>query len=206
MSLSSWSALLAACLLISFTPGAGAIYTMSNAINVGHRRTIWGVLGLQAALIIQLAIVAAGLGVVVAGSPTAFAVIRYLGAAYLVYLGIRQILRTPVTATDTVVGDTPQSAGSLFVRGVGVNLLNPKAIVFFLAFIPGFVKPEHGFVTQYAMIGATIVAVDIAVMWLFFAVVGRGFARLTGTVTGQRRLNRIFGALFIGVGILLAVV
>lgn len=86
VSLSSWSALLAACLLISFTPGAGAIYTMSNAINVGHRRTIWGVLGLQAALIIQLAIVAAGLGVVVAGSPTAFAVIRYLGAAYLVYL------------------------------------------------------------------------------------------------------------------------
>jgi hypothetical protein len=91
MTYSTWLALLGACLLISFTPGAGAVNTMNNALRVGFRRAIWGILGQQAALLIQLMIVAAGLGLVISRSPAAFAVIRYCGAAYLVYLGIQQI-------------------------------------------------------------------------------------------------------------------
>ncbi|MGW5523713.1 LysE family transporter [Gordonia sp. NPDC003950] len=205
MSWSTWVTLLLACLLISFTPGAGAVNTMSNAIAVGHRRAIWGVLGQQAALIVQLAIVAAGLGLIIARSPTAFEVIRYTGAAYLVYLGVRQILRRPLATADPTAGARTQTASSMFVQGLWVNLLNPKAIVFFLAFIPGFVRPETGFLLQYLIIGITIVVVDIGVMWLFFALVGRGFARATRSERGQRRLNIFFGTLFIGVGILLAV-
>ena len=73
---SLWATLLGASMLISFTPGAGAINTMSNALNSGFRRALWGVLGQQAALIVHLAIVAAGLGVLVASSPVAFSVIR----------------------------------------------------------------------------------------------------------------------------------
>ncbi|MFW0790586.1 LysE family transporter [Gordonia sp. CPCC 205333] len=205
MQVATWAALLTACLLISFTPGAGAINTMSNSLNVGFRRSIWGILGQQAALLIQLAIVAAGLGVIIARSPTTFDVIRYLGAAYLIYLGVRQILRRPDSSAAAAAELAGESAWSMCLRGVWVNLLNPKAVVFLLAFIPSFVKASEPLLPQYLTIGLTIVVVDIAVMWLFFAVVARGFGNLTRTERGQRNLNRFFGALFIGVGVLLAV-
>lgn len=202
MTASTWVALLGACLLISLTPGAGAINTMNNALNVGFRRAIWGILGQQLALLIQLVVVALGLGLIVTNSPTAFAVIRYVGAAYLIYLGIKQIRTEPAAdgAPTQVIND---SAWGMFTRGVWVNLLNPKAIVFLVAFIPGFVRTEHAVAVQYAEIGATIVAVDLIVMWLFFALVGRAFRRVTSTPRGGRRLNILFGLLFIGVGLML---
>ncbi|MFT3662479.1 MAG: LysE family transporter [Gordonia sp. (in: high G+C Gram-positive bacteria)] len=203
---SSWIALLSACLLIGFTPGAGAINTMNNALRVGFHRALWGILGQQAALLIQLAIVAAGLGLVIANSPTAFAVIRYCGAAYLVYLGIGQIRAgrddDPAT-TDFKAG--PATPWSMFTRGVWVNLLNPKAIVFLLAFIPGFVRPERDLLVQYGIIAVTIVTVDVVVMWLFFATLGKSFARFAATDRGRRGLGWLFGLLFIAVGVMLAV-
>lgn len=195
-----------ACLLISFTPGAGAINTMSNSLTSGFRRAIWGVLGQQAALVVHLVIVAAGLGVLVASSPVAFNVIRYLGAAYLVYLGIRQFLSKPDTSHEATVALANEPAWSMFQRGLWVNLLNPKAIVFFLAFIPGFVRPDLPLWSQYVVIGATIVVVDILVMWFFFALAAKSFQRFTKSEHGQRVVNRAFGVLFVGVGILLAVV
>ena len=206
MPFSLWATLLGACLLISFTPGAGAINTMSNSLSAGFLRSMWGVLGQQAALVVHLAIVAAGLGVLVAGSPVAFNVIRYLGAAYLMYLGIRQFLRTPDVSPETAAALENESWWSMFQRGLWVNLLNPKAVVFFLAFIPGFVRPELPIVNQYLIIGATIVCVDILVMWFFFALAAKSFQRFTRNEKGQQLLNRVFGSLFVGVGVLLALV
>jgi homoserine/homoserine lactone efflux protein len=203
---SIWATLVGACLLISFTPGAGAINTMSNSLNAGFRRSIWGVLGQQAALVAHLAVVAAGLGVLVASSPLAFNVIRYLGAAYLAYLGVRQFLRKPDVSQEAAAALGNEPWWSMFQRGLWVNLLNPKAIVFFLAFIPGFVRPELPLVNQYLVIGATIVAVDVLVMWFFFALAAKSFQRFTRNESGQRTLNRVFGSLFVGVGVLLAIV
>ncbi|GAA4673166.1 LysE family transporter [Gordonia humi] len=166
MTVSTWWALLGACLLISLTPGAGAVNTMNNALNVGFRRSVWGILGQQTALLVQLVVVAAGLGVVIANSPTAFDVIRYCGAAYLGYLGVRRILDAPADADadDSEIAPARESARSMFGRGMWVNLLNPKAIVFLLAFIPGFVAPERDPFVQYGLIALTVVAVDITVM------------------------------------------
>ena len=203
MTASTWAALLGACLLISLTPGAGAINTMNNALNVGFRRAIWGILGQQLALLIQLVIVALGLGLVVTNSPTAFAVIRYVGAAYLVYLGVKQIRAKPTAAGGDQTAAIDDGAWSMFTRGVWVNLLNPKAIVFLVAFIPGFVRSDGAVALQYTEIGATIVVVDLIIMWLFFALVGRTFRRVTGTPRGQRRLNIFVGVLVIGVGLML---
>jgi homoserine/homoserine lactone efflux protein len=203
---SIWATLLGACLLISFTPGAGAINTMSNSLNAGFRRSIWGVLGQQAALVAHLAVVAAGLGVLVASSPLAFNVIRYLGAAYLAYLGVRQFLRKPDVSQEAAEALENEPWWPMFQRGLWVNLLNPKAIVFFLAFIPGFVRPELPLVNQYLVIGATIICVDILVMWFFFALAAKSFQRFTRNEGGQQILNRVFGSLFVGVGVLLAVV
>ena len=90
MSWSLWLTLVATGALISFTPGAGAVNTMANSLGSGWTRSIWGILGQQVALLAHIAVVAAGVGVLVAGSPVLFNLIRYAGAAYLVYLGIRQ--------------------------------------------------------------------------------------------------------------------
>lgn len=242
MAFSLWLTLLLACVVISFTPGAGAINTMGNALNHGFRRAIWGILGQQAALIVHIAVVALGVGVLVASSPVLFNVIRYVGAAYLAYLGLRLILRRPspqaegteawapggavdasaspgppaptapdrpaatVTAPAAIAARPVESRWSMFRRGLWVNLLNPKAIVFFLAFLPQFIRPADPLLPQYATVAATAVAVDIAVMWGFFAVAAQGFRRFTRTPRGQRVLDVVFGSLFLAVALLLALV
>jgi len=203
---SLWLALLGAGTLISFTPGAGAINTMSNSLNAGFRRSIWGIFGQQAALLVHIVIVALGVGILVASSPLAFNVIRYAGAAYLVYLGIRQFLARPSLDADSVQSLRDEPRWSMFRRGLWVNLLNPKAIVFFLAFLPQFIRVDQPVVPQYLIAAATVVAIDIVVMWLFFAGTARSFQRFTRDARGQRVLNRIFGVLFVAVGVLLGVI
>jgi homoserine/homoserine lactone efflux protein len=203
---SLWLALAGAGVLVSFTPGAGAINTMSNSLTSGFRRTIWGILGQQAALVIHVMIVALGVGVLVASSPVAFNAIRYAGAAYLVYLGIRQFLSKPDLDQENVAALRNEPAWSMFRRGLWVNLLNPKAIVFFLAFMPQFIRPEQPLLPQYLVLTATVVVIDILVMWFFFALAAKWFQRFTHNAHGQRILSRIFGALFVAVGILLALI
>ena len=255
VSFSLWITLLAACFVISFTPGAGAINTMGNALSHGFRRSIWGILGQQAALIVHIAIVALGVGVLVASSPIAFNVIRYAGAAYLVYLGVRQLLRRPAADAEPVAAaesasseasgaseaseasgasgpsrssdarrasdqrepsaavevapdattapSPPESRWSMFRRGLWVNLLNPKAIVFFLAFLPQFIRPSLPLLPQYLVVAATVVVVDVIVMWGFFAFAAHGMRRFTRSARGQRIVDAVFGLLFIAVGILL---
>jgi homoserine/homoserine lactone efflux protein len=199
VSLAVWFSLLTASVVISFTPGAGAINTMSNAMNQGWRRSIWGIIGQQIALIVHVAIVAAGVGLLVSRSEFLFNGIRYAGAAYLVFLGIRLILAKPVVAVDDapVLIDSRESRWSMIRRGFWVNLLNPKAIVFFLAFIPQFIRLDEPPLPQYLTLIATVIVVDVIVMWGFFAAAARPFRRLTRTARGQRVLNTVFGALFI---------
>lgn len=206
MHFSLWLALLGAGTLISFTPGAGAINTMSNAINSGFRRAIWGILGQQAALVIHIVIVALGVGLLVASSPLAFNLIRYAGAAYLVYLGVRQFLAQPDLDATSVHARRTEPRWSMFRRGLWVNLLNPKAIVFFLAFLPQFIRVDEPMLPQYLIAAVTVIVIDVLVMWFFFAGTAHSFQRFTRDARGQRVLNRVFGVLFIGVGVLLAVI
>jgi homoserine/homoserine lactone efflux protein len=206
MSWSLWVTLLGAAVLISLTPGAGAVNTMANAIGVGWARSIWGILGQQLALLVHIAVVAAGVGLLVAESPTLFNVVRYSGAAYLVFLGIRQLRAGAATREDAAADHPRASRRAMFRRGVLVNLTNPKAVVFFLAFTPQFIRPERPMATQYAVLAATVVVVDVLVMWFVFAFAARGLRRLTHDERGRRRLGRVFGGLFVGVGALLATV
>lgn len=201
VSLAVWFSLLTASVVISFTPGAGAINTMSNALNQGWKRSIWGIIGQQIALVVHVAIVAAGVGLLVSRSEFLFNAIRYAGAAYLVFLGIRLILAKPAAALDDapVPIDDRESHWSMIRRGFWVNLLNPKAIVFFLAFIPQFIRLDEPALPQYLTLIATVIVVDVIVMWGFFAAAARPFRRFTRSLRGQRILNLVFGVLFIAV-------
>lgn len=207
MTLPVWLSLLTATVIISFTPGAGAINTMSNALAEGWRRSVWGVLGQQLALIAHVLVVAAGVGLLVARSPLLFAGIRYAGAAYLVFLGLRLILsRVDAPAAEDEPIRPPESAWSMLRRGFWVNLLNPKAIVFFLAFMPQFIRLDAPQLPQYLVFAATVVGVDVIVMWGFFAAAAKPFRAFTRTPRGRRTINSVFGALFIAVAGLLVFV
>lgn len=200
-----WFGLVAACFLISFTPGAGAINTMANSITAGWARSVWGIAGQQVALVAHIGIVAAGVGVLVANSPLLFNIVRYAGAAYLVYLGVRQWRARPQGQVDETIMPT-ESSWSMARRGVLVNLTNPKAVVFFLAFTPQFIRPSHPLAPQYLVLAATVVVIDVVVMWFCFAAAAKGLRRMTRSGAGQTRLNRLFGGMFVGVGALLAIV
>lgn len=204
MTLTTWLALLAAITVVSLTPGAGAINTMSNSLGQGWARAGWGVLGQQIAIVTHGIIVAAGVGLLVASSPLLFDVIRYTGAAYLVYLGVRLLIaRTDAAEGELELPDIREGAWPMVRRGFWVNLLNPKAIVFLLAFMPQFIRADQPLVPQYAIFLVTCVVVDVIVMWGFFAGVARPFRRLTRTPRGRRALNSVFGMLFVLVAVLL---
>lgn len=204
MTLTVWLSLLTASVVISFTPGAGAINTMSNALAHGWRRAVWGVIGQQLALVVHVIIVAAGVGLLVSRSPLLFDIIRYAGAAYLAYLGIRMMLaRVPEPSDDDGQAPPVETRFAMIRRGFWVNVLNPKAIVFFLAFVPQFIRLDEPALPQYLVLVGTVVVVDVIVMWGFFATAARPFRRLTRTRRGVRVLNAIFGLLFLGVAALL---
>lgn len=197
-----WLTWLAACVLISVSPGAGAVNTMSNALSYGRRRTIIGILGLQGGLIVNTLLVGVGLGALIAASATAFTAIKWAGVAYLVWLGWQ---KWHAPAQFEVVGKTvalPPPA-RLFWQAVIVNITNPKAIVFLVALFPQFLDPARPQAVQVAILGATLVVVDVIVMC--------GYATLAGVlrrhVQNARRmrvLNRVFGSMFVGAGALLA--
>lgn len=205
MTLTTWLALLTAIVIISMTPGAGAINTMSNALSQGWARAGWGVLGQQVALAVQILIVAAGVGVLVTTVPLVLEVVRYAGAAYLAYLGVRLIIARTDADDEAEFSEIREGAWPMVRRGFWVNMLNPKAIVFLLAFIPQFIRSEEPLLTQYAIIFVTLIAVDVLVMWGGFALLAQPFRSLTRSPRGRKILNVTFGVLFILVALLLLV-
>ena len=204
MSFEAWLAFFVACWVISLSPGAGAVASMSAGLQHGFARGYWNALGLQLALLAQIAIVAAGLGAVLATSELAFNLIKWFGVAYLVYLGWRQWLAKPgEIATDTAQRSAQPWA--LVLRGFLVNASNPKAIIFILAVLPQFLNPKAPLLIQYVLMALTMVAVDLVVMAGYTGLAARVLRSLREP-HHQRILNRTFGGLFVAAAALLATV
>jgi homoserine/homoserine lactone efflux protein len=197
MSFETWLGFFAACWVISLSPGAGAIASMSSGLRYGFWRGYWNALGLQVALVAQIAIVAAGLGAVLAASEMAFTLIKWFGVAYLIYLGIKQWRALPMDITDSVAAGPSGRPLALLVRGFLVNISNPKALVFMLAVLPQFIDPAAPLMGQYLIIAATMVTVDLIVMAGYTGLASR-VLRALKTPTQQRRMNRTFAGLFVG--------
>lgn len=203
MTLSTWLAFFAASWAISFSPGSGAISAMSAGLRFGFARGYWNTLGLILGILFQVAVVGVGLGALLATSEIAFSVVKWLGVAYLVYLGIRQMLShaAPVASDDTAVRGG--SIRELVISGFLVNASNPKGTVFLLAVVPQFVSPASPLIPQYATIGLTLAFTDLVAMGVYTALAAR-VLRLLRNPGHIRWLNRLFGGLFILAGIWLA--
>lgn len=162
-------------------------------------------LGLQLGLILQIAIIAAGVGAVLAASATAFQIIKWLGVAYLVYLAVKQWRALPADLSDDAAVRPIGKPLSLVSGGFLVNVSNPKALVFMLAVLPQFINPHQPLLPQYIAITVTMISVDLLVMAGYTGLASR-VLRLLRTPKQQRRMNRTFAGLFIGAATPLATI
>ena len=179
-------------------PGPAVFYIVTRGVAQGRAAGIVSALGIEAGALIHVAAAVVGLSALVASSATAFAVVKYAGAAYLVFLGIQKLRARADSAPADV---RPESNARLFRQGVLVNALNPKVAVFFLAFLPQFVDPHRGAVAlQIALLGALFVAIATALdcAWALAAgAVGERFRRSAGV---RRWLDRLSGISYVGLG------
>lgn len=203
MTWDTWLTFFATCWLISLSPGAGAIASMSSGLNFGFRRGYWNAIGLQLALMVQIAIVAAGVGAVLATSGLAFSMIKWFGVGYLLYLGWKQWRALPASLAPEQFDPRKGRPRALVWRGFVVNASNPKAIVFILAVLPQFLDARRPLLEQYLLMTATMVGVDLVVMAGYTGLAAK-VLRLLREPGQQRFLNRIFGGLFGAAATLLA--
>ncbi|GAA4650698.1 homoserine/homoserine lactone efflux protein [Kistimonas scapharcae] len=202
MTLATWLGFLTACILVSISPGAGAINTMSSASRFGLIKTLPSILGLQVGLLIHILVISIGLGALLAASEHAFTVIKWVGVAYLIWLGIQKWRESPEPAHIKTNALTWKLKPQL-LKAVLVNLTNPKAIVFLGALLPQFIDPSQPAVPQISLLTITMITVDMIVMVGFALLAGQ----LQNFVSTRKHLilqNRLFGSLFIGAGGLLA--
>ena len=203
MQLSLWFTFFAASWAISLSPGPGAVAAMGAGVNHGFARGYWLTLGLVIGIVTQLAIVGVGLGALMAASETAFAVVKWAGVAYLLWLGI-QTWRAPVRTVGAIDGERKLVARrTLVLRGWGINAVNPKGTAFMLAVVPQFIDPAQPLAAQYAVIGATLVFTDLVVMAGYTALAARVLAVLA-SARQVWAMNRLFGSLFVVAAALLA--
>ena len=197
MALDTWLAFFLASWIISLSPGAGAIASMSSGLQYGFVRGYWNAIGLQLGLAMQIAVVAGGLGAVLAASSTAFYAIKWFGVAYLVYLAVKQWRALPMDMSDDGPVRPIGKPLAMMFRGFLVNASNPKALVFMLAVLPQFVNPQAPLLIQYLILGATMIGVDMIVMAGYTGLASK-VLRLLRTPKQQKRVNRTFAGLFVG--------
>lgn len=184
-----------ACWVISVSPGAGAIASMSSGLNYGFRRGYWNAIGLQLALLVQIGIVAAGVGVLFATTPWAFLLVKWFGVGYLLYLAYMQ-WKAPVQSIEIeqeqqVIKSIPKLVGYGFL----VNMSNPKAIVFLLAVLPQFLDLSKPQWIQYVMMAVTMISIDLIVMAGYTGLAAK-VLKLLKSPKQQKYMNRTFAVLF----------
>jgi homoserine/homoserine lactone efflux protein len=200
-----WLTFVGAAILIAVSPGAGAIQSMATGLTHGVRRGYWSILGLEIGLMLQLTLVAVGLGAIVTSSILVFNVIKWIGVAYLLYLAVHQWRTATRDLREQLDTSVTGGRAALVLRGFLVNATNPKGLVFFLAVLPQFVVPTAPLVPQYLAIGATMVAVDMVVMGMYTGLSVR-LLRWMHTPRRQTVVNRTFSGLFATAAVILSLV
>ncbi|HEX7248121.1 MAG TPA: LysE family translocator [Actinomycetota bacterium] len=195
----------AAALLFAVVPGPAVIYIVTRSVDQGRAAGLVSALGIATGTLVHVPFAAVGLSALLVSSAVAFTTVKYLGAAYLVYLGIRKLLDKETD--DLTVTVATRSLKRVFSQGVVVGVLNPKTALFFLAFLPQFVDPARGSAAlQLGVLGVLLVAISM--------VSDSGYALLTGTagewLRGRskrfvRRQRVLTGSIYIALGLSAAV-
>lgn len=201
---------IAAGLLLNLTPGPDVLYIVSNALRAGARAGVVAGLGITAGCFVHVFAAAAGVSALLAASATAFTVLTWIGAAYLLWVGLRLLVaRAPTKVADlrALASAHPPATATLaavFRGGFLTNVLNPKVAIFFLAFVPQFIAPgaEHkalAFVLLGTLFNVNSIAINSG-----WALAAAWMARRDAVQRGMHWLDRVAGAMFVGFGVKLA--
>ncbi len=200
MSLHLYLAFVAACIALALLPGPVVTLVIANGLRHGTRAALTNIAGVQTGLAILIGIVAVGLTSLMATMGYWFDWVRFAGAAYLVWLGVK-LIRAPVES-PTADAPPPPPRGGFFLQGFFVAPSNPKLLVFFGAFIPQFMDMDKDHFSQVALLGITFMVIAGLTDAVYALVAGR--ARRFFSVERTRLLSRISGGVMIGGGFWLA--
>lgn len=204
-SSSYWLLFLSAAIAINITPGPDMIYILSRTIAQGRKIGIASSFGVCSGALVHIFAAAFGLSAILLTSAIAFVVVKYLGAAYLIYLGL-QALRSKGVSFDIPVEKQVQSTfWKAFRQGALIDILNPKVAIFFMAFLPQFVRPELGHASAQILILGFLVNLVGVVIESFLVLTA---AQTTNFFRNNSQfsilLDRVLGSMLIGLGIRLA--
>ncbi len=191
---------LTASLVLLLTPGPAVLYIVTRSIDQGRKAGFASVLGIETANFFHVIAAALGLSAILLSSALAFNVVKFLGAAYLVYLGIRKLM----TKDETQASEStePKSLRHIFSQGVVVNVLNPKVALFFFAFLPQFVDSSRGSVSlQVLLLGLMFVLMAITTDSIYALSAGTMGHWLRGSARFQRIQRYVSGTIYIGLGL-----
>jgi threonine/homoserine/homoserine lactone efflux protein len=189
-----------ASLALAVVPGPAVLYIVAQSVDQGRFAGFVSALGIGAGGLVHVLAATIGLSSLLASSATAFTIVKYAGAAYLVFLGIRRLLTRETAEND--IARAPRSRRRLFVDGVVVNVLNPKTALFFIAFLPQFVDPDAGAATlQIFALGLIFVVIALASdsLWALTAGTLGGWLKQSQAYFAVRRW--VTGTVFVALGL-----
>lgn len=193
---------LGATLALNLTPGPDMLYVIARGSGEGTRAAIVSTFGIATGTLVHLTAVALGLVSLLAAVPLTYDLLRYAGAAYLVYLGVRALFSGAASAAAPVV---PASLGRIYRQGVVTNVLNPKVALFFAAFLPQFADPSRGSVlAQLVALGLLFNLSGTTVNLAVGVAAGHAGARLREHLGPASALRKVTGLVFLGLGLRLA--
>jgi threonine/homoserine/homoserine lactone efflux protein len=189
-----------ASLVLLLTPGPAVLYIVARSVEQGRAAGLVSVLGIHLGTIVHITAAAVGLSALIVSSAMAFSIVKYLGAAYLIWIGIRTLMAKDPTPEEPVL--PAERLPRVFRDGFVVNLFNPKTAIFFLAFLPQFVSPERGAVHwQMFILGLTFMGLGIMTDGMFALVAGAAGEFLRRSRRFLRIQRWFAGTSFIGLGV-----
>jgi len=202
---STFALFVAAALALLLVPGPAVFYVVARSVEGGRATGLVSVLGVELGTLVHVAFAAAGLSAILASSATAFTVVKWLGAAYLIYLGLQHILaRNGDDVDDELPSGSESRLSRVFTQSVLVQVLNPKVALFFLAFLPQFVDPSRGAAwTQIIVLGATLAALGLFTDGLYALAGGTAadWLKRGSAGAGLRRTRRyVSGGIYLALG------
>jgi RhtB (resistance to homoserine/threonine) family protein len=205
MGVENFLSFIITALIFIMTPGIDTIFILNKSIGQGRRAGIYSTLGINTGVLVHTIFAALGLSLIVAKSAFAFMVLKYLGAAYLIYLGITKIISKTNIVHTAVAEQTLHTNKQNFISGLITNVLNPKVALFFLAFFPQFINPKLiNTPAPFIILGLTYAL--LGVLWfLVVALFSAAFARkFTDNPKMSKWMNTASGVVFIMMGIKIA--
>ena len=198
MLLSTWITFVIAGAIIAVSPGSGAVLSMSHGLAYGLKKASATVFGLQLGLLLVFAIAGAGVGSLLIASKAAFDVVKFIGGAYLIYLGWSQWRAKAGSGAQAALEAHP-SVRRRVATGFFTNATNPKGIIFMVAVLPQFISKDADLLSQLLILGATMVTIDTVVMH-GYALLAASMQRYFRDASAVKKQNRFFGGILMLMG------